>query len=460
MAPSRTMSLAQRLYEAGHISYMRTDSTNLSANAVGQISAVVLKKFGKEFLRVHAYKTKSKNAQEAHEAIRPSNFLREFAGANESEQKLYRLIWERAVSSQMEDAKILRTKITAEVAGAGIPDFSVTGSRVIFPGWLLGDPRARGEDTEVPKVSAGEKLELVEIKTEEKETEPPARYTEAGLVKELEKRGIGRPSTYASIIKTIEDRGYVEKTDRTLHPTDTGDVVSTFLEKNFSNYISDSFTAKMENELDEIAEGKETYVKMLTDFYKPFHKDVLAKEKTEKITNLGPVPEEFKCPKCGSPMVFKLGRSGKFMSCSRFPECTGARSIDGKEMEGPKETGEICPECGGKLVERDGRYGRFISCSNYPKCKFIKADPEEEKKKRTGVKCPVCGTGEMVARRGRFGVFYSCSNYPKCKNATKAKPTGNICKLCGSLMMEGTKTIPERCSNKNCPNHNPHKLNK
>ena len=188
-------------------------------------------------------------------------------------------------------------------------------------------------------------------------------------------------------------------------------------------------------------------------------KDKSAKEKIEKLTNMGPVPEEFKCPICGSAMIWKLSKNGKFMSCSKFPECTGARTEAGEELQGPKETGEECPQCGkGKLVERDGRFGRFIACANYPKCKFVKKDPAEEERAKTGVACPVCGKGEMVERRGRFGVFYSCSNYPQCKNAIKARPTGKICSLCGSLMMEGTKTIPERCSNKQCPMHNPHKL--
>ena len=215
----------------------------------------------------------------------------------------------------------------------------------------------------------------------------------------------------------------------------------------------------MENELDEIAVGKRQYEKTLKDFYKPFLKDVQSKESTEKITNLGKADKKLKCQKCGSAMVIKLAKTGKFISCERFPDCDGARTINGEVLDGPKDTGEICPECGkGNLIERDGRFGRFIACARYPKCKFVKEDPEARKKFLTGVGCPVCKKGEMMERRGRFGIFYSCSNYPQCKNAIKAKPTGEICKLCGSLMMDGTKTIPERCSDKKCPNHNPHKL--
>ncbi len=475
-APSKTMGIAQKLYEAGHISYMRTDSTTLSSLAIEQISGVIEKKFGKNYLSVRAYKTKSKNAQEAHEAVRPTHFGSENAGTTDEQKKLYRLIWRRAVASQMSDANTLRTRVTTNigiadgVAGAkteAIPDFHVNGSRILFDGWYAADPAARQEDVELPKMSIGEALKLIEIKTEEKETQPPTRYSEAGLVKELEKRGIGRPSTYANIIKTIVDRGYVLKQNKALVPTDIGDVVSSFLEDNFMKYISDSFTAEMEDKLDDIAEGKAEYEKILSAYYKPLAKEVKEKEKLAKATDLGKAPAEFKCPVCKSDMIIKLSKSGRFMSCEKFPECTGARTIEGKELEGPKETGEMCPECStGKLIERDGKFGRFIACNNYPKCKFIKKDAELEKQNSTGVTCPICKDGMMTERRGRFGLFYSCSNYPKCKHAIKAKPTGNICGYmrengpCPALMMEGTKTIPERCSDKLCPNHNPHKLGK
>ncbi|KKU14903.1 MAG: topoisomerase protein [Parcubacteria group bacterium GW2011_GWB1_45_9] len=460
-SPSRTMSIAQKLYEQGFITYMRTDSVNLAVSAQEHIISYIIKTYGKEYAESRIYKTKSKNAQEAHEAVRPTDAKKENAGHTEEQKNLYRLIRERTIASQMADAKLLRAKITATITVNKYPDFSATGSRVIFDGWLACDTRARGEDVELPKVAQSEKLTLKEIMSEEKHTEPPPRYTEAGLVKELEKREIGRPSTYAAIIKTLHDRKYVEREGRALKPTDTGEVVSAFLEKNFMNYISDTFTAEMENELDEIATGKREYVKTLRDFYAPFHKDVKAKEKTaEKITNLGEADKKHKCPVCGGLMVIKLSRTGKFLSCKKFPECAGARKIDGSIMEGPKETGETCPKCQtGKLVEREGRFGKFISCNNYPKCKFIKKSAEEEARTKTGVACPKCGNGEIVERRGRFGLFYSCSNYPKCDFVMKSRPTGKICGLCKSLMMEGTKTIPERCSNKNCPNHNPHKTN-
>lgn len=460
-APSRTMGIAQKLYEAGLITYMRTDSITLSKQALGQIYSLVESTYGKEYLSPRTFTAKSKNAQEAHEAIRPTHIETKIAGNTPEQQKLYELIWQRTVASQMADAKIMRLKILAHTGPADLPDFAANGSRVIFPGWIAADPEARGEDVILPQVKESENLKLLDLSSQEKFTEPPPRYSEAGLVKELEKRGIGRPSTYAAIIRTIEDRGYVTKENKALKPTDTGEVVSTFLEENFGNYISDNFTAEMEDELDDIATGKRDYEKTLKDFYKPFLKEVKAKEKMEKITNLGDAPAEFRCPICKGPMVIKLSKNGKFMSCAKFPDCAGARTIDGKELEGPKETGEKCPECkDGKLIERDGKFGRFIACNNYPKCKYIKKDAELEKKNSTGVLCPVCKEGMMTERRGRFGLFYSCSNYPKCKNAIKAKPTGNLCPMCGALMMEGTKTIPERCSVKTCPNHNPHKLTK
>ncbi len=459
-SPSRTMGIAQKLYESGFITYMRTDSTNLAKEAQDALVHAVNGEFGESYAAPRVYKTKSKSAQEAHEAIRPTDPTKRSLGHNEEQKKLYALIRARTLASQMTDARALRTKITTNVAESTnpIPDFVANGSRVIFDGWLKADPDARGEDTELPHVAKDDALTLVEAHSEGKETQPPGRYSEAGLVKELEKRGIGRPSTYAATIRTLETRGYVEKQGRTLIPTPTGDVVSTFVEANFGEYISDTFTAEMEDELDQIAEGKREYKKTLKDFYGPFTKAVKSKAKIEKLTNMGDAPKEFPCPRCGGKMVYKLSKTGRFMSCANFPTCLGARKEDGSEIAPPKDIGEACPDCkNGQLIEREGRFGRFIACSNYPKCKYVRQDPTEEARTKTGVTCPTCKKGEMVERRGRFGVFFSCSNYPDCKNAIKARPTGRICDTCGSLMMEGTKTIPERCSLKTCPNHNPHK---
>lgn len=465
--PSRTMKVAQKLYEAGHITYMRTDSPTLSQEAVGHIINFVRTTYGDALVQPRTFKAKSKNAQEAHEAIRPTHFDTAMHGRSDEEKKLYALIRARTIASQMSDAEVLRTKITALAQTNDLPPFTATGSVVVSPGWLACDPAARGEDSDLPKVTVGESLTLESLTSIEKWTEPPSRYTEAGLVKELEKRGIGRPSTYAAIISTIITRGYVVKIGKALQPTETGEVVDDFLSAHFGRFVSDEFTAEMENELDDIANGERDYVKTLTAFYKPFAKEVKSKDKLEKMTNLGPAPENMRCGTCGSAMIVKLGRSGKFYSCERFPDCSGARTLDGEVMAGPKRIGEKCPECTtGELVERAGKYGPFIACNNYPKCKYVKKD-ENAPVHTTGVNCPVCGSGQMAERRGRYGIFYSCTNYPKCKNAIKAKPTGNLCsylredkggQVCGALMMEGTKTIPERCSDKTCPNHNPHKL--
>ncbi len=385
-SPSRTMQVAQRLYEAGHITYMRTDSTNLGAPARAAILAQVEKKFGKEYAESHVYTAKSKNAQEAHEAIRPTHIEKENSGTTPEQKRLYKLIWSRAMASQMADAKVLRTKIEAKTKDNHIPSFVANGSRVVFDGWLKADPEARGEDVELPKVSTGESLEVRDISAEEKQTTPPPRYTEAGLIRELEKRGIGRPSTYASIMRTLDARGYVEKEGRTLKPTDTGDVVSTFLEDNFPTYISDTFTAEMEDELDEIAEGKREYKKTLSDFYTPFHKEVRIKDKEAgKLTDLGPVPAEFTCPLCGAPMVYKLSRQGKFMSCSRFPECHGARTEQGEAISNePAKPLGTDPKTGEFVYVLSGRFGPFVQLGESKK-KGVRGKAARVKPKRASL---------------------------------------------------------------------------
>ncbi len=426
-APSRTMGAAQKLYESGHITYMRTDSTTMSEIALKQIYAVVTKKFGKEYLSPRKFSAKSKSAQEAHEAVRPTDFNKTQAGLTGDQKALYELIWARAMASQMTDAQMKRTKVLINVTDAKeiIPDFAVNGSRVTFPGWLAADPAARGEDTEVPKIAAGEAVKVRELEIEAKQTQPPNRYSEAGLIKELEKRGIGRPSTYASIMKTIIDRGYVLKEGRTLIPTDTGDVVSSFLEKHFLEYIDDDFTSDMENQLDDIANGDREYAKTLKDFYTPFHKAVEAKEDIEKLTNLGPGPKEFPCPECKSGMVRKLGRNGTFLSCDRFPDCDGARMIDGSEIKDDEPIG-MHPESGDPIFVLNGRFGPYVQLGATPeKVKGKKAEaprrasiPKEIKPEDvtldTAVKLLILprdlgehpDTGEMViANSGQYGPY-------------------------------------------------------
>jgi DNA topoisomerase I len=380
-SPSRTMQIAQKLYEAGHITYMRTDSTNIAETAIGGIANAVEKNFGKEHLEIRKYKTKSKNAQEAHEAIRPTHVEKKSLGMTEEQKRLYSLIWERTVSSQMKDAILSRTKITANIEEGNIPDFTTTGSIVRYAGWLLAEPDARGEDVTLPETTEGEKLALIELKDTEKQTQPPNRYSEAGLVKELESRGIGRPSTYASIIKTLEDREYVEKVGRSLKPTDTGDVVSRFIETNFEQYISDTFTAEMENELDEIADGTREYSKTLKDFYGPFQKQVKEKEKLDKATTIEEADEKFVCPKCGNKMLVKLGRGGKFLSCNNYPECDGALMIDGTEIKKDEPIGND-PETGLPIYVLIGRFGPYVQLGEKPAKAVKKKKGEKVEKPR------------------------------------------------------------------------------
>lgn len=373
-SPFRTMRAAQKLYEAGAITYMRTDSTNLSSFALTAIAKKVESLYGKEYVETKNYATKSKNAQEAHEAIRPTDIAKLNLGANEDEKRLYKLIWQRSAASQMASARLLRTKIKANIEGETIPNFSITGSTITFDGWLKADPEASGEENILPKVKAKESLKLEEINQEAKQTEAPNRYTEAGLIKELEKRGIGRPSTYASIIKTLEDREYVTKEGRTLTPTDTGDVVSTFLEENFGSYISDDFTAKMEDKLDDIANGEAEYVQTLKDYYIPLSKEVKLKEKLEKATTFGVADPKYKCPKCGSGLLVKLSRSGRFMSCEKFPDCDGALTIEGFEIKKDEPMG-VHPETGLPIFIKIGRFGPYVQMGETP--------PKKTKVKKT-----------------------------------------------------------------------------
>lgn len=426
-SPSRTMMIAQKLYEAGHITYMRTDSTTLSATAISEAKRVIESSYGANYAETRQFKTKSKNAQEAHEAIRPTHLAQESAGNNDDEKKLYRLIRNRTLASQMTDARLSRTKITAEAltaAGAKeskVPEFTVTGSRIIFDGWLKADPDSAGDDVILPQLPAHSPLELLDLISTEKFTEPPSRYTEAGLIKELEKRGIGRPSTYASIIKTLDERGYVEKVNKSLVPTDTGDVVSSFLEEHFMNYINDEFTAKMEDKLDDIAIGEADYVKTIDDVYKPLHKDIKIKDKLDKATTLGEADAKFKCPICGSSMIIKLGRMGKFLSCSRYPDCVGALTLEGLEIKGDTPIATD-PATNLPIFVKVGRFGPYVQLGEKdkktnPKPKMASIPKEKDPTTvtledalhylslpRVLGQHPVTGK-DITANKGRFGPY-------------------------------------------------------
>jgi DNA topoisomerase-1 len=293
----------------------------------------------------------------------------------DDQKRLYDLIWRRTIASQMIDAQIMRTKISFNITSKSIPNFVSNGQIIMKDGWLLIDPKAKNEEVTLPEVTEGQKVKLDEIKDEKKETQPPGRYSEAGLVKELEKRGIGRPSTYASIIKTLLDREYVTKEGKALVPSDTGDVVSSFLEDNFATYIGDTFTADMENQLDEIAEGTKEYKKTLKDFYTVFKKEVDSKESLDKATTLGH-SDEFKCPKCGAGMDIKLGRGGKFLSCERYPECDGALMINGTEIKKDEPLGTY-PETGEPVFLLTGRFGPYVQVGEKTK--------ENKKPKRASI---------------------------------------------------------------------------
>lgn len=374
-SPSRTMILAQKLYEAGHITYMRTDSTNISTQAISEIKSCITKEFGSQYIQLRTFTKKSKNAQEAHEAIRPTVVQSASKGMTDEQKRLYDLIRSRTIAAHMIDAQIMRTKISFNTLKNNVPNFVSNGQIIIKEGWLLIDPKAKSEEVTLPDVTLNQAVILDEITDMQKETQPPGRYSEAGLIKELEKREIGRPSTYASIIKTLLDREYVTKENKALVPTDTGDVVSSFLEENFQTYIGDTFTADMENKLDAIAEGKLEYIKFFKDFYTEFKKEVDSKEKLDKATTLGK-SDEFKCPKCSAGMDIKLGRGGKFLSCEKYPECDGALMIDGTEVKKDEPLG-IDPESGESVFLLVGRFGPYVQIGQKTK--------ENKKPKRASV---------------------------------------------------------------------------
>ncbi len=383
----QTMKLAQDLYEAGHITYMRTDSTNLAAEAVDAARAFIGREYGADYVpgTAAAYKTKAKGAQEAHEAIRPTDVAAMpgvLALESDRHAKLYELIWQRMIACQMAPAKLKAETILVDAtAGEASGHLKATGNVVVFDGYLKVWPSER-EDVLLPALAAKDPLTLNELLADQHFTEPPARYSEATLVKALEEHGIGRPSTYAPTLSTIQDRNYVELVDRRFHPTEVGTVVVDMLSKHFPQIVDLNFTARMEENLDDVAEGKETWTKELTDFFGPFERQV--KEKTEEVAKLDMTEDAGKaCPKCGKPMVIRHGRFGKFIACTGFPDCKHTEPL-------VVSTGVTCPECGkGDVIERKTRRGKtFWGCNRYPDCKYATWDDPLKPKKETAADEP------------------------------------------------------------------------
>ncbi len=455
----QTMRLAQQLYEGvplgqggqvGLITYMRTDAVNLSEKFLGEARDVIEKNFGKNYALAapRFYKNKNKNAQEAHEAIRPTEAARApeavRAHLEPAQFKLYDLIWRRAVATQMAAAEI--NSATIDLISANKYGFHATGQTVIFNGFLALYPD-KAKESALPALTVGENAENLELKPEQHFTEPPPRYSDATLVKTLEEYGIGRPSTYAPTIATIEDRGYVERNDqKKLQPKEIAFLVNDLLVEHFPKIVDYEFTAQMEENLDAIARGEKDWQPIIATFYHPFKenldqkdaelsKKALTEEKTDEV-----------CPNCGKPMVIKLGRFGKFLACTGYPECKTTKPLPGEEP-GPgatEPTNEVCEKCQSPMLRRMGRYGPFLGCSAYPKCKNIK-----NIEIKVNLKCPGCGEGDIVEKRSKRGkIFFACNRYPDCAYALWDKPTGEFCPECKQPLVYKGKKIA--CSNKEC----------
>jgi DNA topoisomerase-1 len=457
----KTMMLAQRLYEGvelgeegatGLITYMRTDSLNLANEALTSIRNLISSQYGEKFLpeQPRYYKNNSRGAQEAHEAIRPTDVSRKPENVAQYVERdmarLYDLIWRRAVASQTTDARF--NAMTVDIKADNF-DFRATGSRVDFPGFLQIWGLDKTKEVILPDIKEKEILELLSLNPLQHFTQPPARYSEAGLVKALEEHGIGRPSTYAPTIETVQKRGYVEKSleDKRFRPTDVGKIVNDVLVEHFPQIVDMEFTAKMEEDLDKIADGKKEMVPILKEFYEPFHANLLLKSKTLKKDDITTEKTDLTCPDCNRPIILRLGRNGKFYGCSGYPDCkyTAPASEKEKEEIAAAPTGKICPDCGKDLVIKRGRFGTFLGCAGYPKCKHT-----EKIEKKLGITCPKCNKGEIVERKSKRGkFFYGCNAYPDCDFVLWNKPTGEKCPTCNSLLIFG-KNNTAICSSKDC----------
>lgn len=455
----QTMMLAQQLYEGieiggesiGLITYMRTDSLNLSQKFLTEAKDYITQTLGDKYFKSQIYKTNKKGAQEAHEAIRPTSANNEpekiKSNLNTNQSKLYQLIWQRAIASQMSPAQLNNTTIDISSKDDQYT-FRTTGQVITFDGFLKIYPATTKEEI-LPQLIQGTDATCEKIDPQQKFTQAPARYSEATLVKALEERGIGRPSTYAPTIATVIDRGYVEKLEkRRLKPTDIAMVVNDLLVEHFSQIVDYDFTAKIEAELDEIAEGEKNWQPVIADFYDPFMDNLQTKEQELNKKDITEEATEEKCDKCGSSMVIKVGRFGKFLACSNYPECKNTKKIDSNGQVAQNELevlDEKCPDCGHSLILRQGRFGEFKGCSNYPNCKYIK----NEKQKDLGIKCPKCDKGNIVTKRSRRGMFYGCDQYPNCDFAFWGQPTNKKCDKCGYPLTQDKKGNI-KCSNKEC----------
>lgn len=466
----RTMRTAQHLYEGvevegesvGLISYMRTDSVALAAEAVTDIRELIAKKYGKDNLpsKPQVFKNRSKNAQEAHEAIRPTQI--EFVpeeiktALNADQFKLYELIWKRTVACQMIHATLDTVAINLLAGNRG--SFRATGSVLVSAGYMAvyqegSDDKAAHDDKNVllPPLKEGDQVDLIKIRNEQHFTEPPPRYSEASLVKTLEAHGIGRPSTYASIISTLQQREYVVLEKRRFRPTDVGKVVNRFLSNHFSKYVDYEFTARLEDDLDAISRGEQKWKPLLREFWSEFKNQVDQKEANVDRSEVTQEMMDEDCPECGSKLSIRLGRHGNFVGCTAYPDCRYTRNINdepGSNAQPEVVEGRLCPNCNSELVIKRGRYGKFVGCSSYPDCRHMES---LEKPEDTGVACPECEPGSMLKRKSRNGkIFYSCSEYPKCKYAVWNEPINEACPQCNHPMLT-RKVTKKRGAENVCP---------
>ncbi len=452
MSAKKTMLIAQQLYEGieigkegttGLITYMRTDSFRVAEQAIASCRSLISEKYGKDYLpdKPNVY-AQRKGAQGAHEAIRPSyvehapDSLKPYL--TQDQYKLYELIWNRFVASQMTPALYAITDVEV---GAGKYLFKAKGRELLFAGHTIVSGTELGKDEQgLPNLSEGQPLELISLTPTQHFTQPPPRYSEATLVKTLEKKGIGRPSTYAAIISTIQDRGYVKQENRVFYATELGIVVTDKLIEHFPKILDVEFTSRMESQLDRIEESKEDWIKTLKSFYEPFKKDLDRAHKEMKGIKESPVESEEKCQLCGKPMVVRMSKLGKFLGCSGFPKCKNIIPLDttGERVE-PEKTDQVCEKCGSPMVIRSGSRGKFLACSGYPKCKNTKSltgSSDDGKPQTTDEKCEKCGS-PMVIRNSKMGRFLGCSGYPKCRNI-KPLPTGVKCPKegCGGELVQ------------------------